>query len=69
MRNSHGEGRTQAAPRQEAVESVGSCKLPILLFYHDFVDLVILQPNATIATLLLRHSGGRMTRARLFAMR
>ena len=32
MRNTHGEGRAQAAPRQEAVDVMG-----MFLFYCDFV--------------------------------
>ena len=69
MRNNHGEGRSQAAPRQESSDIIGARHFPdqplLVCKLIDFSE----QRNVTIATRLRRLFGARTTKARRCAMR
>jgi hypothetical protein len=61
MRNNHGEGRSQAAPRQESSDIVGAP--PFVRATPRIVDFAK-QRNVTTATQLRRPYGARTTKAR-----
>ena len=65
MRNTHGEGRSQVAPRQESSDIIGA-----LLAIHSFSrSSLIPKLNVLIATRRQHPFGEKTTKAKQFAMR